>query len=183
MIQFNELRITPDSKELIIEAQVKQDPYFEDVKITRIEVKRILDSNGTKNLIFEDDTFEASNLIRLSISAHSLLDNNGFKNALVEVIIYTNEEHTSPEGYANPTVSALVCDLYPFYIKTLLNIKVIDSLCSNSDELIDCILKFKALELAFKTGNAPLAYQYWFKYFVPTSDIFNRNFVNKNCYD
>lgn len=199
MIQFNELRITPDAKYLIIEAEVKSDSYFDNIYINSIKVNKIKDiysNEDSKIQIFEDtdiiNSDKAVNIelkeekvrkVRYIIDNNILPPNDRLRNAFISVTIETSGTSSAPAGYANPEVTASVVDLYPFYIKTLLNIKVLDSLCSNSDELVDCILKFKALELAFKTGNANLAKQYWFKYFDTNSGIYSRYFVNKNCYD
>lgn len=203
MIQFNELRITPDAKYLIIEAEVKPDSYFDSIYIDSIivnKVKNIYNNEDSKIQIFEDTNIKNSDKavnielkegkvrkVRYIIDNNILPPNDRLRNAFISVTITTDTDSEDPldipAGYANPSVTASVVDLYPFYIKTLLNIKVLDSLCSNSDELVDCILKFKALELAFKTGNANLAKQYWFKYFDTNSGIYNRYFVNKNCYD
>jgi hypothetical protein len=199
MIQFNELRITPDAKYLIIEAEVKSDNYFDSIYIDSIvvnKVKDIYNNEGSEKEIFIDNNIIESNKavnielkegkvrkVRYIIDNNTLSLENKLRNAFISVAIITSGDSDAPAGYANPRVIASVVDLYPFYIKTLLNIKVLDSLCSNSDELVDCILKFKALELAFKTGNANLAKQYWFKYFDTNSGIYSRYFVNKNCYD
>lgn len=199
MIQFNELRITPDAKYLIIEAEVKPDSYFDNIYINSITVSKVKDiynNEGSEKEIFIDNDIinsdKAVNIelkegkvrkVRYIIDNNILLPNDRLRNAFISVTIETSGNSGAPEGYANSRVTASVVDLYPFYIKTLLNIKVLDSLCSNSDELVDCILKFKALELAFKTGNANLAKQYWFKYFDTNSGIYSRYFVNKNCYD
>lgn len=208
MIQFNELRITPDAKYLIIEAEVKSDRYFDNISISSIVVDKVRDIYDEKTTIFEDNLKDEDNdgtisdkavsveinskghvrKVRYIIDNNTLSLENKLRNAFISVTIETSEDTPEgpsniPGGYANSAVTASVVDLYPFYIKTLLNIKVLDSLCSNSDELVDCILKFKALELAFKTGNANLAKQYWFKYFDTNSGIYSRYFVNKNCYD
>lgn len=193
MIQFNELRITPDAKYLIIDAQIKEDSYFDVVTITKLTISKVDNEESTTVLkevskeLFEDMSLTESEYgtvrIRTVISSNEL--GVSLSNAYIEVIVETDGETTatSPVEYANPVVTVAVVDLYPFYINSLHNIRMLNNLFSNNDELIDCILRFKALEMAFKTGNTSLAKQYWFKYFATLDNTVGRNFVIKNCYE
>lgn len=196
MIQFNELRITPDANFLIIEAQVKVDSFFNNIGILSVSVNKVLNDTYEKenliswvnasdieNIIVPEEVETVENLIkkvRFIINKGQL--NAELTNEFLEVVVETEGISNAPEGYANPIVYAPVVDLYPFYINTLCNIRMLDNLCSNSDELVDCILRFKALELAMKTGNKNLAAQYWFKYFAPLDNVSGRTFAIKNTY-
>lgn len=196
MIQFNELRITPDANFLIIEAQVKVDSFFNNIGILSVSVNKVLnDTYEKKNLISWVNASDIENIIvpeeietieslikkvRFIINKEQL--NTELTNEFLEVVVETEGTSNAPEGYANSIVYAPVVDLYPFYINTLCNIRMLDNLCSNSNELVDCILRFKALELAMKTGNKNLAAQYWFKYFAPLDNISGRTFAIKNTY-
>lgn len=195
MIQFNELRITPDASRLIIEVQVKEDSYFDNVGITAIVINKINNAKGEYTELLREESFENSIAVeaynkegvikKLRYVLNETQLNNSLSNAYIEVIIETDGDSTSssPMGYANSIVKASVVDLYPFYIKVLSNIKMLDSLCSNSNQLVDSILRFKALELAFKTGNKELAIQYWFKYVDTLDNNLSRPFLVKNTYD
>lgn len=196
MIQFNELRITPDANFLIIEAQVKVDSFFNNIGILSVSVNKVLNDTYEKknliswvnasdieNIIVPEEIETVENLIkkvRFIINKEQL--DTKLINEFLEVVIETEGTSNAPEGYANPIVYAPVVDLYSFYINILCNIRMLDNLCSNSNELVDCILRFKALELAMKTGNKNLAAQYWFKYFAPLDNISGRTFAIKNTY-
>lgn len=196
MIQFNELRITPDANFLIIEAQVKVDSFFNNIGILSVSVNKVLNdtyekenliswvnTSDTENIIVPEEVETIENIIkkvRFIINKEQL--DTKLTNEFLEVVVETEGTSNAPEGYANSIVYAPVVDLYPFYINTLCNIRMLDNLCSNSDELVDCILRFKALELAMKTGNKNLAAQYWFKYFAPLDNISGRTFAIKNTY-
>lgn len=196
MIQFNELRITPDAQYLILEVQVKSDSYFNNIGIENIQILKIDNIEGEDTLLLtdnpEDDdslAIEKEALINTGIKrvryklTSSNLNNTSLRGSLFKIVVQTKGEASFPEGYASPIVSVLISDLYPFYIKTLANIRMLDDLNSNSDELIDCILRFKALELAFRTGNTNLAIQYWFKYFSALDEKCGRSFLKVNYYD
>jgi hypothetical protein len=191
MIQFNELRITPDAKYLIIEAEVKSDSYFEDVSLYCLQIIKVKDEKGNTELVLEDYFEDSSKAIeiakedgkikkvRYKLEAGDL--NINFTDSFLKVIISSTGNATSPEGYANHDISSPVLNLYPFYVHTISNIKNLDTTCYTNTALIDCILRFKALELALKTGDEHLAVQYWFKYFKPLNDK-GRSFINNDCY-
>jgi hypothetical protein len=205
MIQFNELRITPNADRLIVEAQLKQDSYFSNMAINYIKVYKINNAEKEETLLIKDNPLGNLSLegTTPSIAVEIEQSDNGFINKVRYVLDATTLGLTSlenvllrvevnavgipsedmPEGYASPIVSVLVCDLYPFYIKTLSNLRMLDDLSSNSDVLIDCILRFKSLELAFKTGNTNLAIQYWFKYFAVLDKEYGRSFLKVNHYE
>lgn len=198
MIQFNEIRITPDAERLIIDIQIKEDTYFNKVAIDNVQIFKIEDAEGTCNELLsdapesEDSISDPSSIVsssgrgvtKVTYRLNSAnLGISTLRGALFKVVVTTKGVSTAPEGYASPIVTVLISDLYPFYIKTLANIRMLDDLSSNSNELIDCILRFKALELAFRTGNANLAIQYWFKYFDTINKEIGRSFLKVNYYD
>jgi hypothetical protein len=192
MIQFNELRITPDANYLIIEAEIKSDSYFENVSLYCLQIIKVTDEKGNTEPVLEDYFNESTKAIEIAKEEDKIkkvryklnagdLNNINFTDSFLKVVISSTGDATSPEGYANNDISSPVLNLYPFYVHTISNIKNLDTTCYTNTALIDCILRFKALELALKTGDEHLAAQYWFKYFKPLSNK-GRSFINNDCY-
>ena len=72
----------------------------------------------------------------------------------------------TPCGMDNMITLGTVVDLFPIYCKTISYLKELNSSCSIPKNLIDMILRLKALELSLKTGNYIQAIEYWNKYFI-----------------
>jgi hypothetical protein len=189
MIQFNELRISPDSKYLIVDVSIKEDIAFNDYNISEIRIyqvnndKSLFDNvvydkiitdesiavyiNGDSNvLVNEDETVYIENgvkRIRLKLSQEDL--NTSLSNSLFMVQIKAASKKPAllvPD--ARLEAAGVVIDLYPYYKDVIKYIKDFDCSCENKN-LIDSILKLKALELSAKTGRFEQVAYYWFKYF------------------
>ena len=207
MIQINELRITPDNKYFIIDVAIKDDAFFENISIDNIKVyslvisgntvdnielkKYTFDSEGIKVYANDEEVFNADSNIyidsslkytRLVLTAADL-GGVSFTKDIFKVVINTsgNPSEDMPADYADRSLTALVVNLYPFYIEVLSNMRNLGCRCTNSRELVDSILRFKALELSMKTGNIDLAVHYWFKYFSNDGNIYGRKFITNNC--
>lgn len=193
MIQFNELRITPDGKKLVIDASVKDLNYYNDVYIDAI----IIDSQNTyvsngpssKPLFY----YEISNpnvtvtypeyngyvpsrqgnsedinekRVRLELDSKILGDSISTNLFFVYVIAKGTPSPDTPCGMDNQTTLGVVADLYPYYRSVMNGIKEISNECEIPRTFIDNLLRFKALELSLKTGNYIQAIKYWNKFFV-----------------
>lgn len=187
MIQFNELRITPDSNYLIIDASIKEDIKFENYSISHINIYQIKDSKsfeeepiyykqittediivyvngGSKVLVHPDETVYIENgvrRIRLKLSSKDLrtsLSNNLFK---IHIEAISEDPSDLP---INNYAEGVAMDLYPYYKEVLKYIKNFNCSCENKD-LINAILKLKSLEISAKTGRFEQVAYYWFKYF------------------
>lgn len=193
MIQFNELRITPDGKKLVIDASVKDLNYYNDVYIDAI----IIDSQNTyvsngpssKPIFY----YEISNpnvtvtypeyngyvpsrqgnsgdinekRVRLELDSKILGDSISTNLFFVYVIAKGTPSPDTPCGMDNQTTLGVVADLYPYYRSVMNGIKEISNECEIPRTFIDNLLRFKALELSLKTGNYIQAIKYWNKFFV-----------------
>lgn len=210
MIQFNELRITPNNSHLIIDVAIRDDEFFDAVSLGSIEIFTLkedgnsvasiplkkyefnptdvtvyMDDKIVENLdstVYIDSTFR---YVRLVLSSVDLKDTS-FSKEIYKVVVKTTGTPSPemPANYASDTMTALVVNLYPFYIDVLSNMRILNCNCTNTKELVDSILRFKALELSMKTGNIDMAVQYWFKYFSNEGNINGRKFItnNYNCH-
>ena len=208
MIQFNELRITPDAKYLIIDAFIKNDPNLYNYIISDIVVYNIPNANKANGDVIYEKHISIEDLEIYSLGDKVLVDNEesvyideGVKHirillsqkdlntslfkGLFKVVISTSRIDTSieevPSEYASTSVTSLVMDLYPFYKESICLLKNIDCDCPINKELTNLILRFKALELSIKTGDVSTAVNYWFKYFNTLDRVFPKN--KCNCHE
>lgn len=165
MIVFEQCKINPEGNKLIIEAVVENYRYFDDVYISSITV----DNNNNYSAAgpVNNPVFEGKEKrVRLCLSAKDLnlstLDDNIF-------IVYARAtgipSPDTPCGMDNEFTMAIALNLRPIYNMAMGYIKELDSSCNIPKGFIDAILRIKALKLALKTGNYPVAFKYWDKLF------------------
>ena len=158
MLQWNELRVTPDARKLIIDVQVQKMPYYENVGIDRIVVdtQRSFDVTGPSNAPLFDMDGCGDNHIRIAVDIDSLGDNIFFVYAIAE----GDPSCDTPCGMKDKTILGVVYNKYPFYKYAMSMLSEMDG-CEPPQWLIDHILKLKAFEMCIKTGNYTKAIEYW----------------------
>lgn len=170
MVQFNELRITHDKNNLIIEVQVIDHEFYENVYIDSISIdnqRTYLGKQPSEDVVYTYEHPEDSNdkLLRLTISSEELpLIGNLF---FVYVTTKGAPHVDTPSDLANVRTLDVVTDLQPIYEAVLKIASQVEETCDGDDKLVDLILKINALDLTLKTSNYPLAIKYWNKYFNP----------------
>lgn len=214
MIQFNELRITPDGNNLIIDVSVKDIEYYSNVFIDSIVIdnqdtfklggpsskpiythtveesflKIYSDTQDNIPIKFEDDYANAllSNYgkvknVRLVLSTKDFIGNiEDLSSNLFFVYINTKGEPAidTPCGMDNILTMGIVYNKNMLYTTSMLYLRELESSCIVPKNLIDYILKMKALELSLKTGNYIQSIKYWNRFFKNKLSI---NPVNCNC--
>ena len=172
MVRFNELIITPDSKQLIIQVSISSDPLYNDVYIDKL----IIDTQDTYVMFGPSSTPVYSTTVssdrksaRFLIKAEDL-SNSTLLHNLFFIYVTTRGLPTPPAiiefGSYNVDVVANLHPLYKTSIKLMSNI---EDNCKDDNFLIDLILKVNALETSLKTCNYPIAIKYWNKYFKKLS--------------
>lgn len=177
MIEFRELRVTPDGKRLIIDASVKDLQYYNNVYIDAIiiDTQDTYVANGpSTEPIFQHETAtnnettqegDGEKRVRLELDSTalgvSLCDTLFF----VYVVTKGTPSADTPCGMDNQTTMGVVANLYPFY-RTMVNyMKEVEDECEIPKNFIDALLRFKALELSIRTGHYAQAIKYWNKFF------------------
>ena len=189
MIAFNELRITPDSKNLIIDASVEDYEYYKDITIDSIiidtqETYSVSGPSSTPILTYSIDSTQDNSLytvhksldnknIRLQLTNKDLQDKLSTSLLFVYVVVRGIPSPATPCGMDNMITLGTVVDLFPIYCKTISYLKELNNSCNIPKNLIDMILRLKALELSLKTGNYIQAIEYWNKYFINISTNIN----------
>lgn len=158
MIQYNELRITPDQKHLIIDVEVQSLEYYSDVYVGAIVIdtqKTFSETGPSSKALF---TFEYENQkhVREIIDIDTIADNLFF----VYAIASGTPAEDTPCGMAESSIMGVVYDKYPIYSQGMKLLGEIGG-CEPSSNLIDYILQRKAFDISLLTGNYSEAIKYW----------------------
>lgn len=181
MIVINELRITPDNKNIIIDASVDNLCYYKDVGIAAIiidtkdtysnsqpsnravyhlsleDVEKSTSCDG-KLIQYDNDRVKR---VRLTLDKSNLgvdISDNIFFVYLIANGIPAPE---TPCGYDNIYTMGVVYNMKPFYDIGMNYIKELSNNCVTPRGFIDYILRYKAFQLSMKTGNYVQAIDYW----------------------
>ena len=184
MIEFKELRVTPDGKTLIIDVSVKDLSYYDNVYIDSLTIDTqdtYSESGSSTNPIFYYEVASVSEenkkRIRLELNSSVLgkpITGNMF---FVYITVKGTPAADTPCGLDNVTTLGVTADLYPFYKSSINYMKELENECEPSKNFIDSLLKFKAFELSIRTGHYTQAIKYWNKFFKEVKS----NTVNTIC--
>lgn len=183
MIKFNTLKITEDSKNLIIDAEIEDLSYYDDMLISSL----IIDnqdtysalgpsSNPIVNLSFAktDSTGEEIKGVRhvsIEIPLVSLKEDLGND---ILYIYFTTVGTPAPNTPCNKDLSVVMgvaVNLYPIYMRGMSYIKELSKDCTIPKGFIDYILNYRLIELCLKTRNYVTANKYWNKFFKNVKNI------------
>lgn len=182
MIEFKELRVTPDGKTLIIDAAVKDLSYYDNVYIKSVTVDTqdtYSESGSSTNPLFHYEVAsseENKKRIRLELNNTVLGDITG-NMFFVYITVKGTPAADTPCGLDNMTTLGVTADLYPFYRSSVNYMKELENECEPSKNFIDSLLRFKAFELSIRTGHYTQAIKYWNKFFKEVKS----NTVNTIC--
>ena len=183
MIEFKELRVTPDGNTLIIDAAVKDLSYYDNVYIKSVTVDTqdtYSESGSSTNPLFHYEVASVSEenkkRIRLELNSSVLGDITG-NMFFVYITVKGTPAADTPCGLDNVTTLGVTADLYPFYKSSINYMKELENECEPSKNFIDSLLRFKAFELSIRTGHYTQAIKYWNKFFKEVKS----NTVNTIC--
>lgn len=165
MIQFNELRITPNDERIIIDVKVEDIACYKNVLIESIVIDTqdtYVDNGPSVNAVFS--YFVGKKSIRLDINTDQCPE---LKGKLLFVYILTSGEVSEdiPIEFRNNRTVGTIINTYPIYKKAMYYTKELADTNNIPKGFIDQILKIKALELSLKTGNHQEIIRYWNKLF------------------
>lgn len=188
MVIFNELRITPDNKKLIIDVSINDHKYYENINIEAIAIDTdsTFNNNGpSSNTVYEyqvvnDEEKKKLRLVLSSDDMKSPISNNMF---FVYVIV-SGEYHTNtPCELKRPVTIGTAVNLYPIYKQAVLYTKELSKDCGIPKKFVDYILRIKAIDLNIKTGNYQEAIRYWNKLFKGHNSTTRPSaYINCECY-
>ena len=180
MIQFNELRITPDNKCLIIDASIEDLAPFKKVTIDSILIYTqdtfLTTGQSTKARIAYSPDNKVSDVIQSKNGRHvrlelqsplvSLNENNMYFVYVVADVSNAPESMQAPCSCNKEIILGTVVNLYPVYTSLIGSVRELEQDCASPKTLINQFLRFQSVEAAIRSGNYPLAIKYWNKFFL-----------------
>ena len=188
MVIFNELRITPDNKKLIIDVSINDHKYYENINIEAISIDTdsTFSNNGPSgDTVYEyqvenDEEKKRLRLILSSDDMKSPISNNMY---FVYVILSGEYHPNTPCELRRPFTIGTAVNLYPIYKQAVLYTRELSEDCSIPKKFVDYILRIKAIDLNIKTGNYQEAIKYWNKLFKGHNSTTNPSaYINCECY-
>lgn len=165
-MKFNELYVNPEGSMLVIEVSVDDGDSNYPRQIIIDNQDTYIEGNPSSSPIYQAINYAESKVFRLEIPKESI---NISDNLL---FVYCRSSN-------NKRIMCPVCNFYRLYQSFMPSIKVIGSSCCCLPKgFIDCILRFKALELSIKVGNYLQSIQFWNKFFKEEK---LKNLSNNGC--
>lgn len=187
MIVINELRISDDNRNLIVDASVDNLCYYNDVGIAsviidtqhtysnshpsnravyHVSVEDLPDNPENCQGVFVEKKEDKIKRIRLVLDKGDL--GTGLSDNLFFVYIVANgiPSPSTPCGYDNTYVMGIVWNKRLLYNIGMSYVREMGDTCTVPRGFIDYILRFNAFQLALETGNYPVAIDYWNKFFL-----------------
>jgi hypothetical protein len=192
MLQFNELRLTADNKCLIIDVQVEDLSYFENVKIDSIfiDTQDTWISNGPSDnatRVYSQNAGTALDILGDSTGKHVRIEatspiitpakNNMYFVYVIADVSNAPEALEAPCNCSNETIIGTVINLYTLYNTLMGNIKELGNTCETPVNLINAFLRQQMIDACIKTGNYALAIKYWKAFFLGTEKMY----ISKSC--
>jgi hypothetical protein len=170
MIQFNELKVT--SKLFTIKAAVKDESYYENVKIKsiRIYTQDTFGESLGDDYVYINELEESSKSIDLEINTN-LIDSK-IEGTLFFVVIDTEGTPSSdtPCGMDNATTIGAVFDNY-FVLCNLLGAIKKHNTCDVNKIFIDLYMQYKGLKLSIKLKRWEEAIEFFNKLYKKYKEI------------
>lgn len=200
MLHFNELSLTPDNKCLIVDVEVDNLDYYEDIVIDSIVIDTqdtfVLNGPSSKPLFEIDTQSKAASLYenkqhyfknreantkhyRLELKLKDLKVDPYDTMFFVYAIASGTSKPNTPCGYDVNKILGTVVNVQSIYKQILPYLKELSNTCNIPKGFINLILQVKALDLAIRTGNYLEAVKYWKKFFKGNN--FNSINLNNNC--
>lgn len=171
MVVFQDLRITPDGKELCISASVAPYNFYEGEYISKIEIDtdQTWSPDGpSSSPVYSKEIDGRDKEVSLVLDA-SEFGWNDFSSHILYVYISVDGGPSMDPGCGWDSLTTLGVVLWwkPIYQKGIQFVrKVVDNCCDISREFIDYILRLKSLELSLRTAQyvqANALFSKWFK--------------------
>lgn len=167
MLQWNELRITPDGKLLIVDVEVQHLDYYKNVGIESIYINAYKTIEDFKEAIPDDSSILVWTTEDASVThIRKYIDIDTISDKLLFVYAVANGTPTedTPCGAKDKLLVGVVYNKAILYHNSITTISTLND-CTPSKDLIDYILNVKAFELSLEVGDYKSAISYWNKTF------------------
>ena len=180
MVVFNDLRITPDGQNLLIDAVMAPYKYFKNMYISSISIdtEDTFSPTGKPSsnavVIYENqDTTVKEYSVNLSPERFKLPSFNSHIFYVYVTVAGTPSVDTPCTMDTEYTIGA-VLNWQSIYQQGMNHMRqVVNGCCGMPKDFIDYILRFKAFELAIRTAQYQLANDRFKKWFAGGSSEFN----------
>lgn len=173
MIVFNDLRITPDGENLLIDAMVAPYGYFKDMYISSISIDTedtfsTGEPSSNAVVVYENqDTTVKEHSINITPDRFKFASLNGH-------IFYVYVSADTPCTMDTEYTLGVALNWQSIYQQGMDHMrKVVNGCCGMPKDFIDYILRFKAFELALRTAQYQLANDRFKKWFAEDGAKFN----------
>lgn len=189
MIQINELKITSDNKYLILDVQIKDQEYLQNVIINTISIdtqntwspsgpsedSMVLYTQENKEL--DSANYDGKRVyIKVSAPFIDTSKNNMYFVYVTADISNAPEITQSPCQEQNDTIIGIAINQRFLYNHLMSSIKELNNDCTDNKNFIQSFLELIAIDSSIKTANYPIAIKYWNKFFNK-----NIEFKHNNC--
>ena len=179
MIVFNDLRITPDGENLLIDVMVAPYGYFKDMYISSISIDtEDTFSTGKPSsnavVVYENqDTTVKEHSINITPDRFKFASLNGHI-FYVYVTVAGTPSADTPCTMDTEYTLGVALNWQSIYQQGMDHMrKVVNGCCGMPKDFIDYILRFKAFELALRTAQYQLANDRFKKWFAEDGAKFN----------
>lgn len=186
MIQFNELKISDDSKDLIINTQVKNLSYYTDVYLDTIKIDTqdtFIESGPSSKAVYTYTAPDNTKSVSLDLTSSDILPSLDTNMFFVWVTVKGTPSADTPCRMDTVSTLGVVVSLYPIYRGLLNYMGEVERDCEVPKNFINLILRYEAFRLALRTGNYTEAIKFWNRYFGKRMNILNYSTVyGCNCH-
>lgn len=183
MVQFNELRITPDGQKLIIDVSVRDLEYYTDVYLDSIQIDTqdtFVGSGPSSEAVYTKTIDGNLKSIRLELGTGDLLPTLNDNLFFVYVKTKGTPSVDTPCGMDNSITLGTTLNKYIIYNDIMQYVKEVNADCIIPKNFIDKYLRFKAFEISIVTGHYIEAIKYYNKFIKDISNVITN--VNCGCY-
>lgn len=181
MIKFNELKVTDDGKYLVVDVQIAEDDYYENVYIDQIiidsdkkfsdfgPVGEILNLDLSTEDVIDEETGIVTGTITVNKKSYKgIIDVDSIGDRLFFVYVITKGMPTAetPCSLKKANNIGVAYNKYLLYRLGMNYIKPVADRCNYDKRFIDFILQLKAFELSIATGKYNWAIVHWNKFFL-----------------
>lgn len=178
MIQINELKISSDGSNLIVDVQIKDNPVYANVYLEYIKIDTqdtFIGSTPSNDCVYSKIFEDNIKSIQLTIPANEIMAD--LTSNLFFIFIKAKGSPTEIVECNQDTnlVIGSVFYSYPIYCRLLNSIQQSELACCEPPMFfIDEFLKYKALQLALISGDAMAAADYYKRFFKGNASIINQ---------
>lgn len=183
MVQFQELRITPDGQKLIIDVSVKDLEYYTNVYLDTIQIDTqdtFVESGPSSEVAYTKTIDGNLKSVRLELGTGDLLPTFNDNLFFVYVRAKGTPSIDTPCGMDNSITLGTVLNKYPIYSDIMQYVKEVNTDCIIPKNFINKYLRFQAFKISVITGHYTEAIKYYNKFIKGIGNVPDN--ISCGCY-